>query len=76
MLRFWMADRVGKVPGRKPEAGVHAPGRFESCAIRHVDSEAAEERPPARIRVGAQALGSMTSAIRAGKMKPPGRPPA
>lgn len=34
MLRLRMADRDGKVPGRKPEAGVHAPGRFESCAIR------------------------------------------
>jgi hypothetical protein len=29
-----MADRVGKVPGRKPEVTAHVVGRFESCAIR------------------------------------------
>ena len=34
MLRSWMADRVGKVPGRKPEAAAGAASRFDSCAIR------------------------------------------
>lgn len=29
-----MADRVGKVPGWKPEVAARAAGRFESCAIR------------------------------------------
>ena len=33
-LRLRMADRVGKVPGRKPEAAAAVAGRFESCAIR------------------------------------------
>jgi hypothetical protein len=46
-----MADRVGKVPGRKPEAGARALGRFESCAIRrlgadHVKDVACSGRPP------------------------------
>ena len=35
MLRSRMADRVGKVPGRKPEVTARVVGRFESCAIRH-----------------------------------------
>jgi hypothetical protein len=30
----WMADRVGKVPGRKPEVTATSVDRFESCAIR------------------------------------------
>jgi hypothetical protein len=34
MLRSRMADRVGKVPGRKPEVTARAVGRFESYAIR------------------------------------------
>jgi hypothetical protein len=34
MLRSRMADRVGKVPGWKPEVAAEAAGRFESCAIR------------------------------------------
>jgi hypothetical protein len=34
-LRSRMADRDGKVPGRKPEVTARAVGRFDSCAIRH-----------------------------------------
>jgi hypothetical protein len=58
-----MADRVDKVPGRKPEVAARAAGRFESCAIRSGKVKSLG-RPPIRNRVGGQPLGIRASAFR------------